>query len=108
MIRGREYVCRGHFSYLPKAMGTALWETWREYRLGGRQAPTWEYIQLTRVAVDWLWAVEKANEVMRDTGLWMEQANPMLHGDSPSERIQEGDLTSVLGLIAALAEGVTA
>jgi transcriptional regulator with XRE-family HTH domain len=41
-----------------------------------------------------------------DANLWIFSRNQLLHGESPAERIREGDFQSVLALIDALADGV--
>jgi len=51
---------------------------------------------------------EQLNKVVRaeDANLWIFSPNELLGGDSPADRIKQGDFRRVLALIDALAEGI--
>lgn len=53
-------------------------------------------------------AAQAAAEVLRPDviEMWLQAPNQLLGGDTPEERIANGDLSAVLALIGALAEGV--
>lgn len=54
-------------------------------------------------------AAQAAAEVLRPEVVdeWLHAPNPWLKGFSPADFIADGQLDLVLGMIAALAEGVT-
>ncbi len=41
-----------------------------------------------------------------DANLWIMSPNRLLNGDTPAERIADGDFRSVVGVIEALADGI--
>ena len=51
---------------------------------------------------------EQLSKVLRpeDANLWIFSRNELLDGDTPAERIEQGDFAAVLAVIEALAEGV--
>ncbi len=54
------------------------------------------------------YVAEEVRAVLRseDANLWILGPNRLLNGDSPAERINQGDFRSVVGLIEALADGI--
>ena len=51
---------------------------------------------------------EQLSKVLKpeDANLWIFSPNPLLKGESPAERIAQGDFKTVLALIEALADGI--
>lgn len=51
---------------------------------------------------------EQLSKVLRteDANLWIFSPNELLGGDTPAQRLEQGDFRSVLAVIDALAEGV--
>lgn len=54
------------------------------------------------------YVADAVSEVIRpdDVNLWIFEPNKLLDGDSPAERIRNGQYKDVLAVIEALAEGV--
>lgn len=60
--------------------------------------------------LDLAYLAERLSAVLRheDINLWIFSRNALLSNDSPADRIERGDIASVLGVVDALAEGVVA
>ncbi len=63
-----------------------------------------------RRLLELVYVSDQLSKVLRpdDANLWIFSRNSLLDGDTPAERIERGDFSSVLDVIEALAEGVVA